>query len=125
MEPENLGASFHVQDLQFGADVPVGHPLMRPVARRVVADGADHDVVRLRGSIGRVRSGEVWEAQEGVTQLAFGFGTLPLDCSQFVAKLPALVPQFLCFGRLAGPHGIAHLLREDLYPPSHLLSFAG
>ena len=57
--------------------------------------------------------------------MTFGFGALPLNRGQFVAQQAAFLPEHFRLDCLSGPHGLAHLLGQDLYPPPQVLGLAG
>src|SRR3546814_1945474 len=62
--PGDLRRPLTVEDPELGADVPVRHPLVLVVGRRVVALGAQHHVVGLPGAVGAVVGGDVGRAQQ-------------------------------------------------------------
>jgi hypothetical protein len=88
--PGDLRGPLGVEQAELLADVPVGHPLVVAERARVVALGAEHDVVGLAGAVGGVDRGQVGRAQQQVLHLRGQRAGLPVEHLLLVAERAAL-----------------------------------
>ena len=123
--PGELGTSFHVQDAQFLADLPVGDPLVVPVGILIPVFVADDHVVGLARPVRTVVVGDVGDPQQDLPDLV----GQPIGLrGQSLLLLPQFPAPGLQVGRLVGPTvpvEAADLPGDGVYLVTQAVSFLG